>query len=212
MSESPRADDYLAMTITATTIVKSDEANTQGSPPTASNPAQETLYKEATAEFGPALARLANAYEANTDRRQDLLQDIHVALWRSFGTFNRQCSLRTWVYRIAHNTAATHILRDKRRRASRSISLEQLDEILQDDKGERLIDEEAVLRKLHWLIQQLKPLDRDVILLYLEDIEAAEIAEIVGLSPSSVAQKIHRIKKLLQKHFEHGDPHDIGTE
>jgi RNA polymerase sigma-70 factor, ECF subfamily len=169
--------------------------------------AQHSLYREAALEFGPALARLVNVYEANAERRKDLLQEIHVALWRSFASFNRECTLRTWVYRVAHNTAATHVLRDKRQRTSQWVTLEQLEELPSEANDERLIDEAAVLRRLNKLIQGLKPIDRDVILLYLEEVEASEIAEIVGLSPSNVAQKIHRIKKVLQRHFDDGDPH-----
>jgi RNA polymerase sigma-70 factor (ECF subfamily) len=68
---------------------------------------QERLYVEAAAAFGAALDRLARAYERDSDRRRDLLQDIHVALWRSFARFDHRCSIRTWVYRVAHNTATS---------------------------------------------------------------------------------------------------------
>jgi DNA-directed RNA polymerase specialized sigma24 family protein len=47
---------------------------------------------------------LVRGYEADPGRRQDLLQDIHIALWRSFAVFDERCSLRTWVYRVAHIT------------------------------------------------------------------------------------------------------------
>src|SRR5665213_950341 len=66
---------------------------------------QDELYLRAIVEFGPALARLARAYEQDADQRRDLLQDVNFALWRSFASFAGQCSLRTWVYRVAHNTA-----------------------------------------------------------------------------------------------------------
>jgi DNA-directed RNA polymerase specialized sigma24 family protein len=58
--------------------------------------ARDALYEQAAREFGGALQRLGRAYEADPDRRQDLLQDIHIALWRSFATFDGRCSLRTW--------------------------------------------------------------------------------------------------------------------
>jgi RNA polymerase sigma-70 factor (ECF subfamily) len=56
------------------------------------------------------------------------------------------------------------------------------------------------------LIQSLDPLDRQVILLYLEDVDAQSIAAIVGLSPGNVATKVHRIKQILARRF-HGAPH-----
>jgi DNA-directed RNA polymerase specialized sigma24 family protein len=58
--------------------------------------ARDAFYEQAASEFGSALQRLARAYEANAHRRQDLLQDIHIALWRSCATFDGRCSLRTW--------------------------------------------------------------------------------------------------------------------
>jgi D-alanyl-D-alanine-carboxypeptidase/D-alanyl-D-alanine-endopeptidase len=58
-------------------------------------------YEEATATYGPALERLARAYEPNPELRRDLLQEIHIALWRSLASFDGRCSLRTWIYRVA---------------------------------------------------------------------------------------------------------------
>ncbi len=65
---------------------------------------QDVLYEEAEATYGPALERLARAYEADADLRLDLLQEIHVALWRSFHGFDGRCSLRTWPYQVARGT------------------------------------------------------------------------------------------------------------
>ena len=67
--------------------------------------AREELYEEAAASCRGALDRLVRAYERDPDKRRDLLQDIHVALWLSLEDFEGRCSLNTWVYRVAHNTA-----------------------------------------------------------------------------------------------------------
>ena len=151
------------------------------------------------------MARLAAAYELDRSLRQDLLQDMHVAIWRSFATFRNQCSLRTWVYRVAHNTAADFVRRHKRRRRELLMSIEELEALLEDSDTERVHDEAAVVEKLGALMRQLKPIDRDVILLYLEEVDAASISEVLGISPDNVAQKIHRTKKLLNRYFRSGD-------
>src|SRR5262245_7608505 len=83
----------------------------------------DTRYEEAAATHGAALERLARAYESDPDRRRDLLQDIHLALWRSLAGFDGRCSLRTWVYRVAHNTATSQVIR-RRRRAPTLVSLD----------------------------------------------------------------------------------------
>jgi RNA polymerase sigma-70 factor (ECF subfamily) len=154
---------------------------------------QAELYEEAAAAFGPALDRMARAYEADADLRRDLTQEIHLALWRSFTGFDGRCSLRTWVYRVAHNTAASHI---RRRRPVVYVGLEEL-QSMPDPRPAANTDEAHQLAALMALIQSLKPLDRQVILAYLEGLDAAAISEFTGLSPGNVATKIHRIKHIL---------------
>ena len=169
----------------------------------APQPTQDDLYAGAVSEFGPALARLAAAFERDQGLQQDLLQDIHVAIWRSFATFRNQCSLRTWVYRVAHNTAASFARRHRKFRRERLVSLEELDEqpLTDDPPVDRRYDEAAITERLRELIRQLKPIDRDVILLYLEGMDAASIGDVLGLSADNVAQKVHRTKKVLRNDF-----------
>lgn len=166
----------------------------------------DALYQEAVAAFGGALARLARAYEPDPQKCEDLLQEIHLALWVSLRSFNGRCSVRTWAYRVAHNTAISHVTR-RRGKAPRLVSLDELadEPATAPDAGEDL---GLVRRRLLDLVQTLAPTDRQVILLYLEDVDAASIAEIVGLSPGNVATKIHRIKKVLSRRFHAGARHD----
>jgi RNA polymerase sigma-70 factor, ECF subfamily len=156
---------------------------------------QDDLYEQVTAELGAALDRLARSYEADADKRRDLLQEIHFAIWRSLATFGGDCSLRTWVYRVAHNVAASHVLKQRRARPLAGLD-EDLPEIVDVDGP---IDRQRALDRLYELIQKLEPLDREVILLYLEDVDAASIGEITGISAVNVATKIHRIKKILAR-------------
>lgn len=161
---------------------------------------QHQLYLQAVETLGAALERLARAYEADPDKRRDLIQDIHFQLWRSFERFDGRCSLRTWTYRIAHNTAASHVMRE-RRAYSALVGLEDLDRLGDQGHGLSLLHRALNLERLETLIQRLKPLDRQVIVSYLEDLDAASIAEITGLLPANVAMKIHRIKRLLARWF-----------
>lgn len=165
---------------------------------------QDERYALAAAEFGGAVERLARAYEADADARGDLVQDIHVALWRSLAGFDGRCSLRTWVYRVAHNTAASHVARRRRGRAERLASLEELERVADADDPESAVGERRALERLMRLVQALQPPDRQVVLLYLEDLDAAAIGEITGLSSGAVATKIHRLKALLAQRFAEG--------
>ncbi|HEX4736362.1 MAG TPA: sigma-70 family RNA polymerase sigma factor [Allosphingosinicella sp.] len=163
---------------------------------------QDEHYLRAVAEFGPALVRLVRTYEPDADQRRDLLQDVYLALWRSFAGFAGQCSLRTWVYRVAHNTAISARLR---RRKARLVSLEELADIPASDDPEDAVGNARVLDRLQILIRRLTPPDDQVMLLYLEDHDAASIAEITGLSAGAVATRIHRVKHLLSSRFHQGD-------
>lgn len=173
-------------------------------PPVAST--QDGLYQEVAANYGPALERLARAYEADPDHRRDLLQEIHIGLWRSFEGFDGRCSLRTWIYRVAHNVSTSHVLRQKRARSQTLVGLEEL-ENLPDSKSDDADLSHALDRLLN-LIQHLKPLDRQVILSYLEGLDAASIGEITGLTAGNVATKIHRIKAILTRRFQGGSEND----
>jgi RNA polymerase sigma-70 factor (ECF subfamily) len=167
---------------------------------------QDELYRDAAEKYGPSLERLASAYEADPERRRDLSQDIHFQLWRSFQRYDARCSLRTWVYRVAHHVAVSHVMRE-RRIFSALVSLEEL-ETLPDRAEEQLAANQRIDReRLLSLIQRLKPLDRQVIVSYLEGMDAAAIGEITGLSPGNVAMRIHRIKNILAKRFREGGKH-----
>ncbi len=165
---------------------------------------QDELYEQAAAELGAPLERLARSYEADPAKRPDLLQEIHLALWRSFEGFDGRCSLRTWVYRVAHNVAASHVVRHRRAGMRPHVSLDEIESLPGGSDTEAVADRQKTLEQIYALIQQLAPLEREVILLYLEGMDAAAIGEITGISPGNAATKIHRIKKILATRFKDG--------
>ena len=171
----------------------------------------DDLYQDAITAHGPALGRLASGYEFDPEDRRDLLQEIHLALWRSFEGFDGRCSLRTWVYRVAHNAATSHVIRSRRKKSRTLVSLEEIEEqggIANEDNAGSSVEHAQLLERLHALIQRLNPLDRQVILLYLEGMDAASIAEVTGISSGYVATKIHRIKTILAGPFRNGGSND----
>jgi len=169
---------------------------------------REDLYEEAVGTHGPALDRLSRAYEADPEARRDLLQEIHLGLWRSLESFDARCSLRTWIYRVAHNIASSHVDADRRTKARQLVSIDEVD--LADNRVDIAsgADRRIALERLTALIRKLKPLDRQLILLFLEGVGGDEIAEVTGLSPGNVATKIHRIKNVLIRRFQAGGEHE----
>ena len=127
-----------------------------------------------------------------------------MALWRSFAVFDGRCAMRTWVFRVAHNTAASHVARRLRQRPEQLTTLEALEAAPADDDPEAAAGERQALARLMALVHRLPPPDRQVLLLYLEDLDAAAIGEITGLSARAVATKVHRLKALLARRFAEG--------
>jgi RNA polymerase sigma-70 factor (ECF subfamily) len=115
--------------------------------------------------------------------------------------------LRTWIYRVAHNAATSYVVRQKRARTEVLVSLEQLDSVPEGRDREREAGRQQQLARLSRLIQRLKPLDRQIIVCYVEGLAAAEIGDITGLSPGNISIKIHRIKAILAHEFQQGEPY-----
>jgi RNA polymerase sigma-70 factor, ECF subfamily len=161
---------------------------------------RDEIYRTAIDDFGRALDRLAAGYEADAEKRRDLRQEIHFQLWKSLEVFDGRCSLKTWTFRVAHNTAVSYV-NGQRRVNARFVSLEQVEQIAASQEAAPDLDRRRALRQLSQLILKLKPLDRQIILSYLEEMDAASIADITGLSSANVAMKIHRIKIILSRGF-----------
>ncbi len=166
---------------------------------------QDALYADAAAAHGGMIARLSSGYEADRALREDLEQEIHLQLWRSFRGFAGQCSVATWVHRIAHNVGARHVQRAVRAKPAAFVDLDGIDVADSRAGPEDSADAAATLDRLYALIWRLRPIDRQVLLLHLEDVDAAGTAEITGMTAGAVATRIHRIKALLARQFAEGN-------
>lgn len=145
---------------------------------------------------------VAGAYAGSVYDRDDLAQEIAAQSWRSFGSYDEQrAKFSTWMYRVALNVALSHL------RQQRHAGPEHL-EPLGDAHLETVADTDAaphdvaernermvVLRKF---IAGFDPLNRALVLLYLQDRSYAEIADVLGISETNVATKLNRIKQKLR--------------
>ncbi len=157
-------------------------------------------------EYRGALERLAGAYVRDPRDREDLVQEIAMALWQAIPGFRGEASERTWLYRIAHNTAIRAAARLRRRGWREGESLEELaSPAVTGAIGTeaRLIEEQ----RRAWLLRALRamaPLDRQVVSLYLEGLEQRAIGEIAGLSEGAVATRLSRIRARLVRQKDAG--------
>jgi RNA polymerase sigma-70 factor (ECF subfamily) len=149
-------------------------------------------------EYGPALSRLTASYEPVITLREDLLQEIALAIWRALPRFRGECSERTFIYRIAHNQGLSHAWR----RHPVQQPLDEIPESRQPVDPRPHPEEQTAQRhqqtQLVAAIQSLRVAYRQIITLVLEDLSHAEIAEVLGISENNVAVRLNRARGALK--------------
>lgn len=143
------------------------------------------------------LYKISRIYSEDKTDRQDLYQDIVYQLWRSYGSFKGDAKLSTWVYRVALNTAISHLERSGKR----------VDKIRINEDVYNLFEatDNFMDERVEALYQQIKTLDlieKGVILLYLEGKSYEEIAVITGFSTTNIGTKLNRIKNKLREQIK----------
>jgi RNA polymerase sigma-70 factor, ECF subfamily len=145
-------------------------------------------FSELMEAYAGPVRRLCGAYAFSAADRDDLFQDVFLAVWRALPSFRGDSSTRTWVYRIAHNVALNWQMRDRRRQARET----RLDEDIESA-------EQMDLRRLalKQAIAGMKPADRTLTLLWLEGLSAVEIEAVTGVKSATVAVRLSRIRRQL---------------
>ena len=144
--------------------------------------------------------KFVKSYADTRMDQEDLFQEIAMQIWKSIPSFRNESAATTWIYRVALNTSISWI-RVEKKKQNRTQQLDLAQNILADNT---IVDD-----RLAWLyreIQQLDKIDRLLALLLLDDLSYKEIAQILGISESNVAVKLHRIKKRLtlkSKTYDH---------
>jgi RNA polymerase sigma-70 factor (ECF subfamily) len=142
--------------------------------------------------------KICNSYCYNKNDREDLAQEIIYQLWKSGKSFNADHKFSTWMYRIALNTAISIYRKEKK--SERTISFtEHFIEV--EDVSESPDALQTNIHLLQQFINELKELDRALMILYLEEKSYGEIAEILGITETNVATKISRNKEKLKQKF-----------
>jgi RNA polymerase sigma factor (sigma-70 family) len=158
----------------------------------------EKRFHQLLSANGAALLRLAGSYTNGASDRDDLFQDIALAIWQALPRFRGECSERTFIFRIAHNRAITRI-------AKRRPPLVPDDEAELPDPNpdpERRLSQEETEGRLLSAIHRLPIPYRQVITLVLEGMSYAEIASILGIGESNVGARLTRARQLLRTFME----------
>ena len=146
------------------------------------------------------LRHICRVYARDVEARKDLYQEIMFQLWRSLPSFAGASSIDTWVYRVALNTALTHV---RRRSVHVETPLDQDHVEAADlallDAADDTPDLGEQSDRLYAAIDRLGDVDRMLVTMYLDDRSYREMAEVIGISESHVGVKLHRIRKALAR-------------
>ena len=150
----------------------------------------ERRFDEITATQGKLIASICLSFSRTREEFEDLRQDALINIWNGLARFRAESAASTWVYRVTLNTCVSY----KRRSRVSERSAEAFEEFyrgLYDDSAE---EEQDRYLLMHRLIASLRPVDRSIMLLWLNDRKYDEIADIMGLSREAVAARIKRAK------------------
>ena len=154
-------------------------------------------------EMGPALSRVAASYAPAGEEREDLIQDIALGIVMALPRFREECSLRTFVYRIAHNRGLDHAWKRKQKRergvdtpatgedATASVHCREL-------SPEQTTDNRKKLEQFSQALRKLPVKQRQVMTLALEGLTHGEIGEVLGIQENNVSVRLHRARAELK--------------
>lgn len=156
-------------------------------------------FDDVFSQYEGLLGRVANSYEANDAMQQELLQEIAVAVWQGLSRFKGDSSIKTYILRIAHNRAVTHVASQVKRVDTHSF--DDSDDTYHDPQPspETLTSNQQSLAHLLSAVRALPLQQRQVLTLSLEGLFYDEVAEVCGLTKNHVGVILKRAKAAVVK-------------
>ena len=154
---------------------------------------QQAAFVQIISQHEGLIYKISRIYTNGEDEQKDLYQEIVYQLWKSYGSYKGKSGINTWVYRVALNTAITQL--NKRKRKPIAIPLDwsqlEIEEVADPVHEERL-------QLLYHTIKSLNPIEKGLILLYLEGKSYEEMAMITGFTTTNIGTRLGRIRQKLK--------------
>lgn len=150
----------------------------------------EIEFTQLVKEYKSTIYTVCYMFSEDPEEVNDLFQEILVNMWRGFGSFKGRSSVATWVWRVSLNTC---ISGERKKKPHQSVPLS-----LNFNLFDSTCEDDWQIQMLHRRISRLKPFDRAIVLLWLENLSYEEIAAIVGISVKNVSVRLFRIKEELK--------------
>lgn len=151
----------------------------------------ENQFAQMVSQHKSTIYTVCFMFSKRKEEVDDLFQEVLCNLWRGYGSFRGESNVATWVWRVAFNTC---ISSDRKRRRSNSVPLSMKINLFEDKD-----DDSRQIKMLYDRIRRLKPFDRAIVLLWLENMSYEEIAAIVGITVKNVSVRLYRIKEELKQ-------------
>lgn len=148
------------------------------------------LFAAITASQGNLIASLCLSFARTREEFEDMRQDALLNIWNGLASFRAESAASTWVYRVTLNTCVSY----KRRSRVSERQAEAFDEFYRDLYEDVSDEDQERYRLMYRLIASLRPVDRSIMLLWLDDNTYDEIAEVMGLTREAVAARLKRAK------------------
>ncbi len=140
------------------------------------------------------LHKISRIYLDAPEDREDLIQEIILQLWKSFGSFNEQSQFSTWMYRVAINTAILFYKKENKR-----IDNQPINDGIDIKNEENDNTQNTQLEHFYKAVQNLNQIEKAVIFYFMEGKSHKEISENLGISEVNTRVKLKRTKEKLQE-------------
>lgn len=137
--------------------------------------------------------KVCNMYCRNREDKEDLFQDIILQLWRSYSSFKGESKFSTWIYRIAINTAITRLRKETKKEKFIEMDIDELQLPIYTAS-----EEDEKMELMYQAIDQLSEVEKAITMLYIDECNYKEMAEIIGISESNIGFKLNKIKAKLK--------------
>ncbi len=138
------------------------------------------------------IGKVCYLYATDSADFDDLRQEVLIALWRGFGSFEGRSAASTWIYRVSLNTCISYCRRSRRHRTAQPLA-----------EALAIADDDPALRErmseLAALLARLDPMEKALMALWLDELSYDEIAAVTGLQRNTVASRLHRIRLKLRR-------------
>ena len=151
----------------------------------------ELQFTKMVKEYRKTIYTICYFYSKDTEEVNDLYQEILINLWKGFEKFRGESSLKTWIWRVSLNTCNNQ--ERKKKSSVQTIPLSIDIDLYNDDDVQS-----KQIQMLYDRINRLDVFDRAIILLWLENMNYQDIADVVGISLSNVTTRLFRIKEQLK--------------